>query len=359
MSLHQESFLKGNVRAETPTTNGALRFAIVLLPKFTLTAFSSFLDVIRLAADQGDRSGQVRCTWSVMSVDGGGVRSSCGVTVQTRDLKCDPKEFDYIVVVGGTLQDSAQSHYGLMNFLRQADRSKRTIVGLCTGSFAMVRAGIMAGHTVCVSWFHYQDFLNEFEDINPDVRHRYVKDGRRITCAGGAASAEVALQLIVRHFGHAMSKKCARILLLEEATFHGLTQPPSPLAEQIRDNLVRELLIIVEENLSEALDIDELASRLDISRRQLERRFRKATGKTIAKVILGMRMGHALKLVLHTNFSISRIAAECGVSGSSRFSFLFKRTFGFTPLSMRSKGRFRTVLHSSKVLREDRDGIWA
>lgn len=46
-----------------------LRVAFVLLPNFTLLPFAGFMDVLRLAADEGDRSRQIACRWVVTSVD--------------------------------------------------------------------------------------------------------------------------------------------------------------------------------------------------------------------------------------------------------------------------------------------------
>jgi len=76
---------------------------------FTLTAFATFVDVLRLAADDGDQSRQIRCSWEVMSPHRNITRSSCGVEVQATSDLIDPKAFDYVVVVGGLLHGSAES----------------------------------------------------------------------------------------------------------------------------------------------------------------------------------------------------------------------------------------------------------
>ena len=47
----------------------ALRFGFVLAPKFTLVAFAAFVDTLRLAADDGDRSRPIECSWTVVSHD--------------------------------------------------------------------------------------------------------------------------------------------------------------------------------------------------------------------------------------------------------------------------------------------------
>ena len=83
-----------------------LRVGFVLVPRFTLTAFAGFIDTLRLAADDGDRSRQLACEWSVL---GSPVTASCGTVIEPWDELKNPKRFDYLVVVGGTIARRAES----------------------------------------------------------------------------------------------------------------------------------------------------------------------------------------------------------------------------------------------------------
>jgi transcriptional regulator GlxA family with amidase domain len=136
-----------------------LRVGFVLMHNFTLTAFSSFVDVLRLAADEGDRSRPIDCTWQVMSPERRSTRSSCGVEVQPTAGLIDPSGFDYVVVVGGLLHGMPPLPPGLATYLRAAGRAGVTLVGVCTGSFVLCRLGLMDQRKCCVSWYHYRDFL--------------------------------------------------------------------------------------------------------------------------------------------------------------------------------------------------------
>ncbi|MGG2478909.1 GlxA family transcriptional regulator, partial [Rhizobium sp. BR5] len=42
-----------------------LSVAFLLADRFTLSAFANFVDVLRLAADEADRSRPILCEWSV------------------------------------------------------------------------------------------------------------------------------------------------------------------------------------------------------------------------------------------------------------------------------------------------------
>ena len=75
----------------------------MLSRSFTLSAFALFIDTIRLASDEYDRSGRVLADWQVIGSTRHLISSSCGVQVAPTSDFVDPSRFDYIVVVGGLL----------------------------------------------------------------------------------------------------------------------------------------------------------------------------------------------------------------------------------------------------------------
>src|SRR5690242_5488242 len=84
-------------------TSPKLRVGFVAAHQFTLTAFAGFVDALRLAADEGDRSRPLDCEWTLLGDTSSPIRSSCGATVQPWSEMERPERFDYIVVVGGLL----------------------------------------------------------------------------------------------------------------------------------------------------------------------------------------------------------------------------------------------------------------
>ena len=78
-----------------------LNVGFILARRFTLCALGNFVDVLRLAADEGDRSRPILCAWSVLSPTTAPIASSSGIVVQPDERLGDPTRFDYLVVVGG------------------------------------------------------------------------------------------------------------------------------------------------------------------------------------------------------------------------------------------------------------------
>ena len=78
-----------------------IRVGFILSPSFTLLPFAGFVDTLRHAADEGDRSRQVHCRWTILGATLDPVRASCGAEIRPWQTYGDPGAFDYVVIVGG------------------------------------------------------------------------------------------------------------------------------------------------------------------------------------------------------------------------------------------------------------------
>ena len=250
-----------------------LRVGFVLAPNFTLTALSNFVDVLRLAADEGDRSRPIACAWHVMDSSKSPIRSSCGLTVHPTSALLDPQDLDYVVVVGGLLTAPAISE-ATADYLRRAAAAKVPLIGLCTGSFILCRLGLMKDREVCVSWYHHQDFTEAFPGLQPVSDRLYVVDRDRITCSGGTGVADLAAKLVEKHLGRDSAQKALHILLIERARPDTSAQPAPPMPVPVRDERVARALLWMEQHLASPMKISRVAAELGMSERSLERLFR-------------------------------------------------------------------------------------
>lgn len=308
-----------------------LRVGFVLAPRFTLSAFACFVDVLRLAADEGDRSRRVLCDWRVLSPDGAPVASSCGVSVSADERPGDPRRFDYVAVVGGLVEEIERLDPALAAFLRRAAEARVPLIGLCTGAFALHRLGLMEGRRACVSWFHHEDFLERFGGPRPVSDRIFAVDRGRLTGAGGVGSAHLAAWLVDRHVGPAAARKSLAILIVDEPLPADRPQPGPPLETATRDPLVRRALLAMRESLDAPPSVADLARRLGVGRRRLERRFHDALGTTPARAGRAMRLAQARHLLGGGDRSVAEIAAETGFCDASHLIRAFRAAEGTTP----------------------------
>jgi transcriptional regulator GlxA family with amidase domain len=324
-----------------PVTASApkLRVGFVLAHRFTLTAFAGFVDALRLAADEGDRSRPLQCQWTVLGNRSSPIVSSCGATVQPWGEMESPERFDYIVVVGGLLHGGPQVPQDTHAFLRAAAHANVPLVGVCTGSFVLARAGLLDGYVACVSWFHREDFEREFPNLKGVSDRMYVVDRDRITCAGGTSVVHLAAHLIERHCGRAHANKSLRILIEEQPLGADAPQPESVVTRQAGDSVVREAMLLIEQRLPHPDLLADISRELGISMRQLERRFVADVAITPRHYRLKLRLARAKWMIEHTDASLTDIGFDCGFGNCSHFSRAFTSHFKTRPSTLRRASR--------------------
>lgn len=340
MSIAADSF-EVEVRTKAPRTDLAFRdrrppvqFGIVLLPNFTLTAFSGFVDLLRLASDDADFSKPVRCAWTIVGETLTSVRASCGIQVQPWQTFDEAGHFDYVVVIGGLLHSGPGVSDATLRFIRRAAGASSTLVGICTGVFALSSAGVMDGHRVCVSWFHYWDYIERFPHVDENLLvadRLFAIDGRRITCSGGRASIDVAAAILQRHIDVATVQKALRILLVEDAQRPSAPQPHPPGTEPVTHPRVRRVVHLMEQHIGRPLSMEELADRVEVSVRQLQRLFKTQTGESPLAYARRMRLKTAAWLLTDSDRTVADIAATCGFSDASHMGREFRREYGVAP----------------------------
>ncbi len=202
--------MAGTEQTREAASRPRLSVGFILARRFTLCAFANFVDVLRLSADEGDRSRPIFCGWRVLSSTMEPITSSSGIAVHPEERLGDPARFDYIVVVGGLIDETENLHPDYVRFLHAAAAAGVPLVGVCTGAFILHRAGLMNGYRCCVSWFHHDDFLQRFEGMKPVSDRIFVVDRDRLTCSGGVSSAHLAAFLVDRHVGQARAQFVAR-----------------------------------------------------------------------------------------------------------------------------------------------------
>lgn len=327
------------------TTDGVasspkLRVAVTLLPRFTLLAFAGFVDSLRLASDIGDRSRPHLCNWTLVGRDTHPVTSSCGAAMPHWQVFGDPSAFDYVVVVGGLLDSGQDTDPALCAWLRRAAAAGVGIIGICTGVFALAQSRVLDGYRCCVHGYHLPEFEERFPRIRTVADQIFVADQDRITCAGGAASIDLAGWLLERHCGKPRARKVLPHLLIDE-----LRPPEHPQLLLLDDffrvynERVRMAIFLMEQHITDPISVAGIAKRVGVPVRQLERGFQRSFNLSPSGFFRLMRLRRARWLVRHTSLTITQIAIDCGFADTAHLTRSFKREYAELPSHVRETSR--------------------
>jgi transcriptional regulator GlxA family with amidase domain len=333
---HTDRPLRPPERAVEPD----LRVGFVLSPNFTLLAFAGFVEALRHAADESDRSRQIYCSWTCLGADLAPVRASCGVEMRPWEVYGDPARFDYLVVVGGLLSDFRQHAPETFAFIRLAAEQGVTLVGLCTGSFALAEAGLLDGRRCAVHLRHRQELIDLYPEVIPVSDERYVIDGKIITCPGGTAAIDLAVALIGRHCGEARALKgLAQMIVSEHQAAQQRVRSPYEDLANCGDWRVERAIELMQQNIGEPLSIEGLARVMGTTVRQLDRAFGDRAKLPPAAFWREMRLQHARWRLLNSSRTVTQIAHECGFADCAHLSRWFRRSFNESPRNYRRRRR--------------------
>ncbi|MCL3883130.1 GlxA family transcriptional regulator [Marivita sp. GX14005] len=299
----------------------------LLLPQFTLLAFSSALDPLRIA---NQLSQKPLYRWSVLSETGAPVASSSGIDVGVHGALTDlPRDMRLLVCSGNRgLQVASDA---VLSILRRHVRFGGKVGGICTGASTLARAGLLGTRAFTLHWENQPGFIEKFPDLAPSPR-RFEIDGDLWTCGGGAAATEMMLSIIRRDHGREFAIVVSD-MCLNSGDLEPRTAQRSSLASALSTRNTRLIQIVqkMHQNIEDPLTLDDLSEETGLSRRQIERHFRQFLNESPMTTYRNIRLDRARTLFIETDMTVAEIAIACGFNSSGVFSRHYKERFGASP----------------------------
>ncbi len=230
-----------------------------------------------------------------------------------------------------------------------------------TGAFALAEAGLLEGYEVAVHWEAVPLFRERYPEIAV-VEQLYTIERSRLTCAGGIATLDRMLEHVRRRAGHELAETVRAGLVHKRARAAVEPQRPQHLAVPGPiDRRLEAVIALVESRLDQPLAPAELARRIGLSVRQLERLVKAKLGDTPAGLSAKVRLQAARNHLFYGDLPIQAIAMATGFSSPSVFSRCFKARFGLSPREFRRQfsgdrlQRFRPEVHQQLAPPPDPD----
>ena len=311
------------------------KIGFLLLCDYSMIALASAVEPLRMA---NQLSGRELYSWYLLSRDGESVIASDGMKVAVDSAISDAPEMDTLIVAGGINITKNYSKVEL-TWLRGL-ASKNVVLGsICTGAYVREDAGLLNGDDCRAHWEYIAPLQEAFPKVNCN-RKLFTHDRNRLTCSGGGAPMDMMLYIITLQHGRALSGAISDMFVCDRVRSQGDQQkvPLRHLLSTAQPKLV-EIVELMEANIEEPIELDELASFVSVSRRQLERLFHRYLNCTPSRYYLRLRLDRARQLLKQTTLSIIEVSSACGFVSTPHFSRCYRKYIGFSP-------------------REDRTGMW-
>jgi transcriptional regulator GlxA family with amidase domain len=307
------------------------RYAFLTLPNYSLIAVSNAVEPLRMA---NRVAGQGVYEWSIVSLDGRPVLASSGLDLAPTIALDKLGKVDILFVCGGiNVRDAVSAP--LLTALRRLAERRVPLGGLCTGGYALARAGLLDNHRATIHWENLPALREEFPrvQINDQV---FSIDRDRYTCSGGTAPLDLMLNLIQLEHGPRISQRVSEQFVLERVRSDQDKQYV-PLRAQLgaSHRSMIQVAQLMEEHIEKPLPLDRIAGITGLSRRQIERLFKRHLDCVPKRYYLELRLRRARELLLQTAMPIMDVTTSCGFKSPPHFSRCYRSQFGHPPSAER------------------------
>ena len=308
-------------------------FVFILQPEFPINALILASEALRIA---NQNSGSSLFAWHYASTDGTPVRASNGMWMEVEFSLGNLPTADYLFLFEGNLPTQRNSPE-LLARLRSARRYGTAVAAVDTAAFALAQCGLLSGRDAVLHWEAVPTFQERFPEIPVKDALFDAGDGI-ISCGGGVATLDLVLDLVGRHHGEALANEVANALVHTRRP----ADRPQRLDSRPRAgeaSLSARIIDLMERNLDFPLPPAEIAKRLGISVRSLERHCQQHFRETPMQLYLLIRLQAARNFLFYEDMSLTDISIACGFSYPSVFSRAFKDHFGQSPSAFRKAFR--------------------
>ncbi|WP_448216052.1 GlxA family transcriptional regulator [Endozoicomonas sp. 2B-B] len=288
------------------------KVGFLLYPDFSLLGLSSALEVLR-AVNQA--TGQ--CVYESAVIAESTVTSNLGLSIEPSQSALE--FMDVVILVA--------SKTGVQ--IPSAALSEASVLGgIGKGANLLASAGLLDGYRA-----RLEGAADALQELYPRVvlsQTTFELDRNRMTCGAGTAAMDMTLSLVAREQGGYLAASVSELLVRDRLGGPGTSSFVAPPVRKQQPQ-IEEATQLMAANIEEPLGADELASLVGISRRQLERLFRKYLDTVPSRHYLKLRLECARKLLRETDRPVVDVGVACGFSNASHFSTAYKNHFDLTP----------------------------
>ncbi|NNC98632.1 MAG: GlxA family transcriptional regulator, partial [Gammaproteobacteria bacterium] len=232
-----------------------IRYGFLLLPNYSMIAFSSAIEVLRMA----NRLGTAQLyEWPTYTLSGEAVPASNQLLITPSDSLRNAGELTALFVCGGTR--IAQTWSDSLNTSLHQFANKHIILGgLCTGTYVLARARLLDGYHCTIHWENIAALRETSQDIIV-TEELFEIDRDRYTAAGGSAPLDMMLQLVKKQHGPALAISISEQFMCDRMRGpYDKQRIPIKLLVGTNQPKLTEAIALMETNLEELIALDDLA----------------------------------------------------------------------------------------------------
>ncbi len=257
----------------------------------------------------------------------------------------DVKRTDLIIIpaLDGDMPKLLEQNQAFIPWITEQHKKGAEVASLCVGAFMLAATGLINGRQCATHWLAANDFRKMFPEVLL-VEDKIITDEQGIYSSGGAFSyLNLVLYLIEKYVGRDVAIFCSKAFQIDMERHNQSVFAIFKGQKVHEDEPIRKAQEFIETHIEDRITVDQLASMLALGRRNLERRFKKATANTVVEYIQRVKIEAAKMSLESSRDNVSEVMYKVGYTDTKAFRMTFKRITGLSPIEYRN--RYNRQIH--------------
>ena len=260
-------------------------------------------------------------------------------TIYTDALMQNIGKTDLIIIpaLDGDMKKVLEDNQEFLPWIIKQYKGGAEVASLCVGAFLLAGTGLLKDRQCATHWMMANEFRTMFPEVQL-VEDKIITDEYGIYSSGGAFSyLNLILYLIEKHAGRDVAVFMSKAFQID---IERRSQSPFTMfrgQKAHEDEAIRQMQEFIEQNVDEKLTVDGLALQFAIGRRNLERRFKKATSNTVVEYMQRVKIEAAKMSLESSRDNVNEVMYKVGYTDTKAFRTAFKRITGLSPVQYRNK----------------------
>jgi transcriptional regulator GlxA family with amidase domain len=248
----------------------------------------------------------------------------------------DKTDLLIIPALSGDYSTEIKRNEAALPWIIQQYKQGAEIASLCTGAFLLAATGLLKGKKCATHWLAFDAFRIMYPDV--ELVKTIIHEEKGICSSAGAYSfLNLILHLVEKYVNHELAVKCSKIFEIDINRYSQASFSIFSGFKMHEDDAVLKAQQYIEKNYADKITVDDLANRSLLSRRNFERRFRKATQYSPAEYIQYLKIEAARRQLESSRYNISEVMHAVGYNDTKAFRSTFKKITGLSPLEYRHR----------------------
>jgi transcriptional regulator GlxA family with amidase domain len=275
---------------------------------------------------------------TLASADGQPIRATNNVLIQPHCGIEAISQTDLIIISAATsIQQILEKTPELIPWIRRQYNQGAHVASICTGVFLLAETGLLNGKSATLHWGFTRMFRDNYPKVSLDQDRMFIDHGRLYCSAGVNAGMDLSLYLVEKFCGRQTAVQCAKTMILDLGRTSQTPYGSFLFPGDHGDPVVLEVQEWIEKHPTQSIDYEGLAQKYRLSRRSLERRFKKATNLSPLGYLQQLRVETAKRLLENGGYPFSEITYMIGYEDIPFFRKVFTRLTGLRPKEYRQR----------------------